>query len=188
MYIVPALPIPLLSEKDVVRFWSHITKSDSCWNWHSHTVKGYGQFTMVENGPGRGCKNRAQGTKLTLLAHRVAYSISNGECPTDKLVCHKCDNPLCCRPDHLFLGTPQDNHDDCNAKKRRPFGEKNGMYTHPECTSGEANGRAILTNEDVLYLRSRKFTTKEREEYALSKDINYSTVANAIRRVTWKHI
>lgn len=90
------------------RFWRKVDKpngENGCWLWTgSFTTPGYGQF-------------RADGKNLS--THRYAYEISRGPIPKGLLVCHHCDNPKCVRPDHLFLGTHKDNHDDSVAKGRR---------------------------------------------------------------------
>lgn len=81
---------------------------DGCWVWTRHFFDdGYGKF----KGPGPDHK--------TLQAHRYAYELFVGPIPEGMLVCHKCDNPPCVRPDHLFIGTHIDNIKDCIAKGRR---------------------------------------------------------------------
>ncbi len=88
------------------RFWNKVNKTDTCWLWTASKFKnkGYGQFGF--NG-----KNTQ--------AHRVAWTITYGEIPKGMYVCHSCDNQSCVRPEHLFLGTPKDNVQDCINKKRR---------------------------------------------------------------------
>lgn len=79
-----------------------------CWEW---------QGTRLPSGYGRiGIAGKGQG--VTDLTHRVAYRIANGEIPPGMEVCHTCDNPPCCNPDHLFLGTHADNMRDMSAKGR----------------------------------------------------------------------
>lgn len=95
-----------------VRFWKFVAKSTSengCWEWagkktHDH----YGQI-------------RPGGKKSShVMAHRVSWELHFGSIPADMLVCHRCDNPPCVRPDHLFLGTHQDNVLDAIEKGRWP--------------------------------------------------------------------
>jgi HNH endonuclease len=81
-----------------------IDKSDNCWEWTASTTKqGYGHLTFRYR---------------TLYAHRAMWECINGEIPDGLDVLHKCDNPPCVNPDHLFLGTHQDNMKDRDLKGR----------------------------------------------------------------------
>lgn len=94
------------------RFWGRVRKTDSCWLWTGRvSVGGYGKTYL--------------GGKI-IPAHRFSWTLANGPIPDGMFVCHKCDNPPCVRPDHLFLGTNADNMADCAAKGRIARGEKNG--------------------------------------------------------------
>jgi hypothetical protein len=87
-----------------VEFWSKVNKTDDCWEWTGAlTTSGYGRF----NKDGK-----------CLRAHRYSIML-DGRDPTDMYVCHHCDNRKCVRPDHLFLGTNQDNMDDMMRKGRK---------------------------------------------------------------------
>lgn len=89
------------------RFWPKVQKGDGCWEWQgSRLPHGYGHLTI----PGRGVP----------YAHRISWELTHGEIPDGLWVLHHCDNPPCVRPDHLFLGTAQDNVDDSIRKGRRP--------------------------------------------------------------------
>jgi Autographiviridae endonuclease len=97
------------------RFWSkvQIGEEDDCWEWQRATQShGYGSTTI--------------GKAKTALAHRVAYELDVGEIPERMCVLHRCDNRKCVNPNHLFLGTIQDNNRDKLEKGRQAKGEKNG--------------------------------------------------------------
>jgi len=114
-----------------------------------------------------------------LLTHRLMYVAYVGGIPNDPvtgaplLVLHECDNPPCCNPAHLFLGTHKDNHDDMLAKGRRAL------------MKGIANGRAVLTEDDV-----RAIFNDPRSAPTLG-DI-YGVTPGAIlhikHRRTWSHL
>jgi len=81
-----------------------------CWLW-----------TGATNSRGRGSVG-IPGSRQTITAHRLAYLLFRGPIPDGLHVLHSCDMPLCVNPDHLFLGTHQDNMDDCRAKGRKAKG------------------------------------------------------------------
>lgn len=97
---------PNYTPKDIARFWSKVDvkSSNECWNWTSSNCRGYGTF---------GIKNK------TYRANRIAYEFSTGINPKNLHVLHTCDNPACCNPNHLFLGTQQTNMLDMDEKGRR---------------------------------------------------------------------
>ena len=103
-----------LKEKFYERF--AVDEQTGCWNW----VRG--KFT---GGYGAISHNRK-----TIKAHRASYELHFGPIPKNLFVCHKCDNPSCVNPDHLFLGTASDNAKDMVSKGRNPdiSGEKNPMF------------------------------------------------------------
>ena len=78
---------------------------DQCWPWTgSRLSTGYGQISVAGK---------------TTTAHRVAWEQANGPIPKGLVVCHRCDNPPCCNPAHLFIGTPKDNTQDMIQKGRK---------------------------------------------------------------------
>ena len=127
----------LIPQKYVDQFWSKVDQSkgpEACWPWlASHIGKGYGQ---CNTGKGQG------------YSHRYAWTLTYGEIPDKLFVLHKCDNPTCCNPAHLWLGTCKDNLQDCSRKKRF-FAQ-----LHPDkMPRGASHGRTKLAEEDVREIR-----------------------------------
>ncbi len=111
------------------RFWAKVDKTGECWEWKGYrTSDGYGRFML-------GGKSRH--------APRVAYELAFSPLPEGTLVCHRCDNPGCVRPEHLFEGTQQDNMRDMASKGR---GARLG---------GARNPRAKLDWAQVGQIRER---------------------------------
>lgn len=104
----------MFSERDKARFWIKVKQTSRCWEWTAAINKyGYGVFRL----------------KGESLAHRISYQIFHGCLKEGIQVLHKCDNPKCVNPDHLFTGTHQDNMDDKSKKGRsRHFGRSSQYY------------------------------------------------------------
>lgn len=142
---MPALMTPA---QRVDAFWAKVDQSGECWEW-----------TAARNRSGYG---RCGWHGHPMLAHRWAYELTYGQIPAGRLVCHRCDNPPCVRPDHLFLGSPRDNAADAVAKNRLPAGER--------------SPRAKLSNESVREIRSLQGRLPQKEvaaRFGVHKSIIY---------------
>lgn len=182
-----------LTEKDIARFWAKVDRTggpDICWPWKTGTDGcGYGCFWLEDNNK---------------RAHRVAWLIMRGDDPRGLCVLHRCDNPPCCNPSHLFLGTTADNVADKCEKGRQPFGDRNGSRLHPErlvrgelhpsrihpeCLArGESNGMATLTTDDVRAIRSRRANGELLRVLADDYGVHHGTISAIARGKSWRHV
>jgi hypothetical protein len=153
------------------RFWDKVKSfTDGCWLWQAHCFKnGYGSISYTT----------ADGRRVTLLAHRVAWELINGPIPHELHVLHRCDNPPCVNPDHLMLGTQADNLADMTAKGRRVNAD----------TAGEKNPAAKLSEEEVLEMRRRFKPRRVTVPMLASRHgVSPATVEAVVLRKTWKHL
>lgn len=141
--------------------------SDSCWEWCGNLDRhGYGYFKFKR-------KHRK--------AHRVSWEIHYGPIPEGLGVLHRCDNPSCCNPNHLFLGTHQDNMDDMIAKGR-------GVIPPGFYAEGESNPGARFTNAQVRELR-RLFVERKTSITAFAKlhQVSFLTMRKIINHVSYRN-
>lgn len=117
-------------ERIRIRFESKVIKSDGCWGWNGHLNKN-GYTCLISGCRGKGFKER--------YGHRISWLLFRGEIPEGKVICHSCDNPKCTNPDHLWLGTHQENLKDMQLKQRGNLGTN--------------HGNSILDDEDVREIR-----------------------------------
>jgi len=174
MPIVPPFPFaeaftPECSAEDFTFFWSKVVvgQRDECWLWRHTTDKdGYGIAYI----PSR---------HQSVRAHRLAYRFWYGPIPDGLLICHKCDNPACVNPRHLFKGTVADNNHDRDRKGR-------GRDQH-----GIKHNMAKLTDADVLEIRRLLSGTPEpglKAATARRFGVSAATITQILRRKRWTHI
>ena len=148
------------------RFWEKVDKKgeDGCWEWLGccHHQWGYGSLNV--------------GGKY-MAAHRYSWELYFGKIPEGWLICHKCDNPSCVNPEHLFLGTNKDNSDDKIKKGRNAS------------SVGENNGRSILTEDSVRQI----FDLYKNRNYSHMKlgkmfNVHSTTIGHILQRKLWGHV
>ena len=151
------------------RLMSHVIKNEvsGCWEWQGSKRGGYGRMIVG---------SRTDGTRRSESTHRISYIIHHGEIPDGMEVCHKCDNRCCVNPDHLFIGTHQENMDDRERKERN----------NPP--KGEANPKAKLTEEDVLAIREKRLQGLSFGKLAKEYGVCKKTVQDAVSGKNWAYL
>ena len=175
-----------MREQLSVRFWSKVDKkgADECWPWTAAKAnKGYGTIGIG----GRGSGN--------IGAHRLSYILNIGQIPDGKIVCHKCDNPPCCNPAHLFLGTHKDNTQDMMQKGRcgpsnKPHlmarGDRNCMRLYPKLIKrGSQQTNSKLSDADIPIIRN---STRPQRVLAREYGVDQALIYRIKARKSWAHI
>jgi hypothetical protein len=158
------------------RFWAKVRKDSDCWVWTgAFSSTGYGGFKV--NGRDEG-------------AHRFSYTIHFGQIPPGLCVLHRCDNPACVRPAHLFLGTKGDNNRDRAIKGRSAKGDRSGPRIHiAKRPRGEAHPRAKLTAAEVRLIRLLYAQgTYSQKRLARIFHTPPSNIRSIVRCNTWAHV
>lgn len=172
------------------RFWAKVDKNGpvpahmphlgQCWVWTA--CRGTGR-----NGEKLYGFIGVNGTNK--LSHRVSWELHNGTIPDGMCVMHKCDNMACVNPDHLQLGTLDDNNKDMATKKRSATGDRHGSRTHPGNHAGTKNAAAKLTEADALEIvrlhETGNYTLRE-----LGSMFGVSTypIYGVIHGLYWSHV
>lgn len=144
-------------------FWLRVADADErgCMEWTgARDQDGYGRLQIA------GRQERA---------HRIAFALSNAVAPAGLMVCHTCDNPACCNPAHLWLGTNRDNQVDSVVKGRHP------RVGH----AGQDNGRAKLTEDQVAEAIGLIAAGKTNVEIAAAFGVGHATISAIRRRKSW---
>jgi hypothetical protein len=156
------------TEHEVERFWSHVRKGPGCWEWTGgRNDWGYGTFAKYRD-------------RSSPLAHRYSFVLANGPIPDGLLVLHRCDNPCCVNPEHLYAGTNQDNMNDR---------EERGRGSH---LRGSSHGMSKLSEADVLAIRAsyvkRGLPGKHAPQLAAEYGVSVPTIYDIVHGRHWRHL
>lgn len=152
------------------RFWEKVRKTEGCWLWTASTAEfGYGAI-------GAGGKHGK-----ILRAHRVSYEIANGPIPAGLCVLHRCDNPGCVNPDHLFLGTNQDNHKDMIEKGRNSHRALHGENSH------RSKLTLVQVEEIRTYVSREVHRRGAQREMAIKFGVTDATISLIVKNQTWNN-
>ena len=144
------------------RFWSKVNKTESCWLWTAGIFSnGYGQY-----------KNKGK----MLKAHRYSYELHKGKIAEGLLIRHTCDVRSCVNPNHLLVGTQQDNINDMIERNRHRYAK------------GESCHNAILTKDDVIEIRIFREFGFTQQELGKMYGVVRETIKNVLLKKTWSHI
>lgn len=164
-----AQPLRSLTEAELKRFEKKVIvrQVNECWPWSAGKCNGYGRYSVARKGR----------NPHSFSAHRVAFYLWCRQDPGGLSVCHTCDNPICCNPSHLFLGTNADNVRD-KVSKGRQYAPK-----------GELHGEAKLDSKRVLEIRRLYMSgdfgqRKLAEKFGVSRTL----IGNIVRGTAWKHL
>lgn len=149
--------------------WNRVSREvGECWPWlDGKNPAGYGVIRYAED---------------TWLTHRLAYTLAFGTIPAGFAVCHRCDNPPCCRPDHLFLGTLAENNADMQTKGR------NDQWGHKASPRrGATHPMAKLTSEQVGEIRALAAKCEMQKRLALRFGVGRDTIRRILRGLSWNN-
>lgn len=153
--------LPCLSNKSSKiekLFWSNVIKTENCWIYTK---------SLLSSGYGRVGQKRA---------HRFSYELHCGAIPENMYVCHRCDNPPCVNPNHLFLGTPKDNVTD-RVNKRRC-----------NTPAGDRHWNRKLTESLIITIKEMINNGMHYRDVADKFNVSHATIHDIKQNKTWKHV
>ncbi len=153
------------------RFWEKVNKDGpiinpalgNCWVWTAAKTRGYGAIAGIKSDG-------------VLQAHRVSYAFTHGKIPLGLIICHKCDNPPCVNPKHLYAGTDADNMRDSMARGRQ------------RAVHGEQHPHAKLTDSQIIEIRNLTASGMTNRATAKLFNVGFSAIARIRERKNWKHV
>jgi HNH endonuclease len=139
-----------------------MTDKNKCWEWFGNrNPSGYGMIGYLAT---------------QVLAHRVSWEVHRGKIPKGLFVLHRCDNPPCVNPNHLFVGTCKDNAQDMILKGRKPD------------TSGSKNGMSKINEADALKIRRLSAAGNNFTKIGRRFGLCTTSVSNIVKRKKWSHV
>jgi len=166
-------------------------KKETLFDYYERTPAGCWEWTRGRFRSGYGA---AYVDGRQQVAHRVAYEIVKGPIPAGMYVCHRCDNPPCINPDHLWLGSHRENMHDAIRKGRssKPpvhVGGEHWRLKYPHMVEhGEDNPNAIMTDEQVIQMRKDYVSGHPLDAICARYEINRSTMHDYTSGRSWKHL
>lgn len=150
------------------RFWSKVVRpaTSDCWLWNGANDGGSGYGSFMLDGLGQ-------------KAHRIAWELTRGPIPDGLRVLHRCDNPPCVRPNHLYVGTMSDNMKEMWNK---------GRHSTPGRRKGEASHLSKLTAEQVIRIRALARQGLTQQAIATQFGVTQTNVGQIVSRKIWAHI
>ena len=157
------MDLDVTSERVIERFWAKVQRGPMCWEWAASRDKdGYGNFNIAHN--------------IRERAHRFSYARFVGPIPDGAYVLHRCDNPACVRPGHLFTGSAKDNYEDSKGKGRRVV------------VRGESHWASRLSADAVRKIRSMVRAGHTQRSAARAFGIGPDVVSRIVNRKAWAHV
>jgi hypothetical protein len=174
-------------QNEIANLWARVTKSNHCWEFVGpRDQDGYGLISPWDV---------ARGKRVGMHVHRYVWQLTYGPIPDGLWILHRCDNPPCCRPDHLFLGTNLDNVADMVAK-----GRQSGRHTSVPSDStwqadprydgqrGSLHSHAKLDENKVREIRRRRAAGETLAAMAAEFGVTPGLIGHVIHRRAWKHV
>lgn len=159
------------------KFWNKVSVAgpSDCWLWKG-VIDAFGYGCIKRNG-------------IQTRTHRHAWQLTNGAIPPGMQINHTCDIPDCVNPNHLKIGTQQENIRDKIARNRQAKGLANGTHTHPEKRPmGEKIGNSKLKESEVKLIKKSLLSGATLSWLAEQFNVTKQSISGIKRQKTWRHV